>query len=386
MTIQWLCYSQDSNKIRPISDSLISHGYSLNIKNKREEIDSLIKIHRKAALFIDIERNVDSYQYCETLSILYPDIFIILVGEEHGINAMRALHCGAKDVLFYSSEDDSIIDVIRRAEKYFKLKEKQPTKKVQDKRGIVITACSTKGGVGKTTLIVNLASVLAKKNYRVAVLDLNLQFGDVSLYYDLKPKKTIYEWVKEEYGALNNDPSKFMITHSSGVNILPAPFRPEFSEAITEEHIRDLIEQCQRMYDYILIDTPPYLTDHTLLSLEKSNEILLMTFMDLATLKNNKIYIETLKSLQLDYKVRVILNRYYKITGIQSETVEKVLELPIFAQIPNKEKEITMSINEGNPLVMTQPKKAFSKSIDLLATKLIGNPNTLAQKHVYQPN
>ncbi|SOC37266.1 AAA family ATPase [Ureibacillus acetophenoni] len=377
MTTQVLLYTQDPTKIKQIHDSLINHNYFLFFANKREEIEIVLKNNRKMALLLDINEMNDGYQYCETLSLLYPEAFIILVGDEQELNLINALRSGANDVLSYTAEEDAIVEVLNRVEKHFKLKETQAMNKEQDQNGLVITACSTKGGVGKTTLIVNLASVLSNENLKVAVLDLSLQFGDVSLYYDVKPKKTIYEWVKEEYGVPNTDLSKYMIKHSSGVDIFPAPIRPEFSEAITEEHIHDLIQQCRRLYDYILIDTPPYLTEHTLISLEKSNEILLMTFMDLPTLKNNKIFIETLEALNLKYKVRIILNRYYKVKGIHPETVEKIFELPIFAQIPNKEKDITASINEGKPYALTNPNSAFSKSIKFLARKLIGSPNEI---------
>lgn len=386
MTTQWLCYSPNSINLKVIYDYLNNHGHSLISQNNREDFESLVKVHGNVAVLIDVNNIQEGYQYCETLSNLFPNAFIILVGDERELNVMRALRSGAKDVLSYTTDEDTINEVMKRAEKHFKLQEKLPVINEQVQNGIVITACSTKGGVGKTTLIVNLASILSMKKYKVAVLDLNLQFGDVSLYFDVKPKKSIYEWIKEEYGNPDSDPSKFMIKHSSGVDILPAPIRPEFSEAITEEHIRELIHQCQRMYDYILIDTPPYITEHTLVSLEKSNEILLMTFMDLATLKNNKIYIETLEALQLKYKVRIVLNRYYKITGIHPETVEKIFDLPIFVQIPNKEKEITTSINEGKPFTLTNPKHSFSRSIELLAAKLIGNPLTIKREKEKIPN
>ncbi|RUL49581.1 AAA family ATPase [Lysinibacillus antri] len=380
MIIQWLCHTRNTDNFINIKKCMTNGGYSLIFQEDKEEIHRLLTLNPNAAIIIDINEGEENYQYCESLSILHPQAFIILAGEEVDLNVMKALRCGAKDILSTSSNEGKIVEVINRVEKAFQIKGSQ-----NRKNGRIITACSTKGGVGKTTLIVNLATVLAKQNYQVAVLDLNLQFGDVSLYYDIKPKKTIYEWVKEEYDAPMKDLSKFMSKHSSGVDILPAPIRPEFSEAILDEHIHELIKQCKETYDYILIDTPPYLTEHTLTSLEKSNDILLMTFMDIATLKNNKIYIETLEALSLKEKVKVILNREYKVRGIQPGTVEKILELPVFARIPNKEKHITTSINEGKPLTITNPKSSFSKSILKLASNLSGNQVQKASKKQLQP-
>lgn len=369
MTVQWLCYSQNPSNLKEINYFLTDKDFSLLFKSEKEEIEEHLSQYPNTVVVIDAKGD-DCYQYCESLTILYPQTFTILVGEEFELDAMKALRCGAKDILFYSSEEKSIEAVMKRAEKLFKSKENQNP---MYKNGRVITACSTKGGVGKTTLIVNLATILSKKKYKVAVLDLNLQFGDVSLYYDVKPKKTIYEWVKEDFGETVNDVSEFMLKHSSGVDILAAPIRPEFSEAISEEHIQELIKACKLIYDYVLIDTAPYLTDHTITCLEKSDDILLMTFKDLATLKNNKILIETLEALSIKGKVKVILNRDYKVKGILPETVEKILELPIFARIPNKEKHITTSINEGVPFSLTNPRSSFSKSIESIANELTGS-------------
>lgn len=368
MTIQWLYYSNKPSNLDEIINCIEDNGVSITLRSEKEELEKLLIGNPDSIIFIEVNNEQNNYQYCENLSLLYPSLYIVLVGEETELDAMKALRCGAKDILSFSSPKETVLEVMRRAEKAIQYKGNHSI----PKDGRVITVCSTKGGVGKTTLIVNLASVLSKKKIKVAVLDFNLQFGDVSLYYDVKPKKTIYEWVKEGYG-LTDELESFMSKHSSGVDVLSAPIRPEFSEDINEQHIQQLIEQCKQQYDFVLIDTPPYLTDHTIISLENSNDVLLMTFMDLATLKNNKIFIETLEALSIKEKVKVILNRDYKVKGIHPETVEKILEFPIFGRIPNKEKWITTSINEGKPFVLSNPKSSFSKSIENVANKLMGN-------------
>lgn len=368
MTIQWLCYSNNPSNLEEVINYMEDNGVTITLQSEKEEMEQLLKENPDSIIFIEVSNDEQNYQYCDTLSLLYPGAYIVLIGEEMDLDAMKALRCGAKDILSFSSREETVMEVMRRAEKAMQYKGNGSI----PKDGRVITVCSTKGGVGKTTLIVNLASVLSKKKMKVAVLDFNLQFGDVSLYYDVKPKKTIYEWVKQGYGSIDKL-ENFMSKHSSGVDVLPAPIHPEFSEAVNEQHILQLIKECKRQYDYILIDTPPYLTDHTIISLEKSNDVLLMTFMDLATLKNNKIFIETMKALSIKENVKVILNRDYKVKGIDRETVEKILGFPIFGRIPNKEKLITTSINVGKPIVLSNPKSSFSKSIENVANKLMGN-------------
>lgn len=349
---------QSHYKLLPIQDIA-------DLQEKLEDNKNTILIMKK-------NETTHLFDICQELLDLYPNIAVVLFGNENEIDLKKALRSGACDVIFANTEVEEIKEVMERAEMYLSQKTLSTPKIIvkEDRQKRVVTVCSTKGGVGKTTLIVNLGAILSKKKYKVAVLDLNLQFGDIAMFYDVKPKKTIYDWVKEEYGKSNGNLDRFIIKHASGVDIIPAPLRPEFSEEITEEHISTLIQTLKENYDFLLIDTPAYLTEYAITSLELSTDILLTTFMDLPTLKNTKIYLETLESLNLKDKVKIILNREYKIKGIQLQNVEKILGTVIYGRIPNKEKFITTSVNEGKPFVLTSDRNPFSKSVNAIAEKL----------------
>ncbi len=168
----------------------------------------------------------------------------------------------------------------------------------------MISVCNPKGGLGRTTFVVNMATAFAKQGKKVAVIDANLQFGDVALYFDLKPKRTIYEWVKEGYGDSQYSIDQYLVQHSSGVSVLAAPPRPEFFEYIHVEHMDSAIEELKRVFDIIIIDTPSYLSEIHLVCLKNSDEILVLMTNDIPVLRTTKLYIDTLDSFQFKGKVK----------------------------------------------------------------------------------
>ena len=186
----------------------------------------------------------------------------------------------------------------------------------------VISICSPRGGIGRTSLTVNLAVAFAKQGKKVAVIDGDLQFGDVAMYFNLKPNRTIYEWVKEAYGRSNFSIDQYMVKHDSGVYILAAPPRPEFFEVVEEVHIITAIEEARKIFDVILIDTSAYLSEIHLNLLEEADDLLLMTKNDLSALRINKLYLDTLESMNLKGKVKVVLNTSKESKKMQLEPEE----------------------------------------------------------------
>ncbi|MCG7344139.1 AAA family ATPase [Sporosarcina sp. ACRSL] len=242
------------------------------------------------------------------------------------------------------------------------LQQKQPA---TQKNAKVITVASTKGGVGKTTVAVNLAVALAKQSKRVAIIDLDLQFGDVSLFLDASPRRTIYDWVKEDQEGKRIE--EYLTLSKQGISILAAPQRPEFAEVITGNDVRRAIAALKPRFDIILIDVSSHMGEIGIVALESSDEILVMTYMDLPTLKNTKLLIETLVLLKLENRVRVVLNRQFTVKGLSINTVEQVLGLKLFATLPAKEKLMTTAANAGVPIRVSQPRSRIAKNFTNMA-------------------
>ncbi|WP_423799538.1 AAA family ATPase [Neobacillus sp. SAB-20_R2A] len=354
--------------------------------NSLNQIQDLMLDKDIGVIFItssNFEDKEGIYEVSRHLSQSFLNLAVVLIADENSLDIRKAMRTGVFDVLTGKLNEYQVKETLKEAEKHITFQtqtlSKSEGKNTVEKKARIITVCSTKGGVGKTTFTVNFAAAFAKQFKKVAVIDLDLQFGDISMFFNCNPKKTIYEWVKEG----RNDPKAYMHSYNDYLDIMPAPIRPEFSEAILDEHISHLIERLEPMYDLVLIDTAPYMEDKILTALEKSDDIFLITFLDLPTLKNSKIFIETLNSLSLDTKVKVIINRDSNKKGINSSIAEGVLGLPIFLKIPDVEKVVAVSVNEGTPYVYSSPRARISKLIYSLALDIAGRPKSQQKKSFF---
>lgn len=314
----------------------------------------------------------DTYTVCQEITYHYPQVAVVLMVPDESIDLKKAMYSGAVDAVSIYS-DQECIKAIEKAKEIANLKS-QRLPQEETIEGKVITVCSTKGGVGKTTISVNLAVACMKKNLKVAVIDLDLQFGDVSLLFDQKPKKTIYEWMKEGYEAGATSLEGYLTKDETGIEILASPHLPEYSELVTGEHIYTIIQEMKKTFDVIIIDTPPAFVETSLVALENSDEILLITSLDLPSLKNGKLALDTLGILGLKDRIKVILNRDTESAELTTEMIEKVLGLPIKQRIPSDYKLVISSINKGDPFVSMSHRSPVAKSVLALADELIEKP------------
>jgi pilus assembly protein CpaE len=337
-----------------------------------------IEVSNDTVVFISSIVTHDPYDLCMEITHTNSSISVVLVLPREEIDYKKAMFSGAVDIIATDSEEHEIQSAILAAEKLLFMKEELTTDHVdKEKDGKVITVCSTKGGVGKTTVSVNTATALVKQNYKVAIIDLDLQFGDVSILFDIQPKKTIYEWVKEAYESGNQSLDGYLNTHNTGIDILSAPNLPEFAELITGEHLLSIITALKKKYDYIIIDTPPSFVETSLVALENSDCILSISTLDLPSLKNGKLAIDTLAILGLKEKIRIILNRDAEMKGMTTDLVEGVLGMKVFARIPSDYQTVITSINRGIPFVLGAPRTDISKAFVSLSEKLYENSKPL---------
>lgn len=238
------------------------------------------------------------------------------------------------------------------------------------KRGELIVVCSAKGGVGKTTLAVNLAVALCKKNIQIGVLDGDFQFGDVSLAMDLHPTFSIKDVVEELANLDEYSLANYLIHHDRGAKVLAAPERPEYADLITEEVINKVIDLLLIQHDYVVVDTGIGLQDKTVNIIEKADQIVVVTNLEMTTLKNTKLMLETFELLGLRDKVQVVVNRSTMESVIQAADVPDILgeDEPFF--IPNDFSTASQSLNIGIPFVISQGKSELSKSIFKMAEQL----------------
>ncbi|MEH7480154.1 AAA family ATPase [Neobacillus drentensis] len=252
-------------------------------------------------------------------------------------------------------------------------------------RGKLLAVCSAKGGIGRTTLSVNLAVALLKKNYTVAVLDGDFQFGDVNLAMDLKFSLTIKD-VLEGIGALDEHSlANYLAVHESGVRVLSAPERPEFADLLTNEAVNKIVDVMLTGHDYVVVDTSVGLHEQSIRFIERADQILVVTNLEMAALKNTKLLLETLELLGLRSKARLIINRANMESVIKATDAAKILaeENPIY--IPNDFQICSQSINLGVPFVIKHGKSDVAKSVfkmaELLSSEDVSNPIKSKRNH-----
>jgi len=236
----------------------------------------------------------------------------------------------------------------------------------------VFMVFSPKGGVGKTTMAVNLGVALARTNVEVCIVDLDLAFGDVAITMQLIPEHTITEAAASEEDMDFSLLQKLLTRHESGLTILAAPTHPEGRDLITASLARRVVQTLRRQFDFVVIDTPPGFDDQVLGAFDETDECIIVATLDVPTIKNTKVAIETLDLLNLVPGNRhLVLNRADEEVGLNQGNVEDILGIKVAVALPSSP-AVASATNHGQPIVLSKPDHPVSKAIIGLAMRLAG--------------
>lgn len=314
--------------------------------------------------------NVEALATISELTEL-PGRACVVVAAEVDTELLRAgIRAGVLDVVGISEPIADLTDSLcRAAQSVRRSAEAQSPGSAEEgpQLGKLITVFSTKGGVGKTVLATNLAVALTDTGKRVAIIDLDLQFGDVGIMLGLKPEHTLYDAI-QVFDRLDRDLLEgFMETHSSGVRALLAPTRPEDAENISAGRVGQIIDLVRANFDYVVIDTSPSFSETVLSALDRSDELYVLTMMDVASIKNTRISLQKLRQLGYDNgRVRLVLNRSDSKVLLQPSEVEQAMGGKVSAHIPS-DRIVPRSVNKGVPVVIDAPKSDVARSMRALA-------------------
>ena len=306
------------------------------------------------------------------------EVGTVLVTDELSTELLQtALRAGVGDVLAAPVEDDQLEAAVAGSPRAStRARPTPPTPSPSRRRagggeqGQVITVFSTKGGAGKSVLAANLAVLLARraKDRPVALVDADLQFGDVAVMLKLAPQHTIVDAV----GSLDRlDPAlltQFLMRHEpSGLLILPAPLEPSFADQISAAEMVQIVRLLRTFCSAVVIDTPAYFNEVVLGLIEESDEVLLIAGMDIPNIKNVKIGLQTLRLLNVPMsKLHLVLNRANSKVKLDVSEVERTLQIKAECLIPS-DVVVPQSVNKGIPVVLDAPKSGVAKSIEQLA-------------------
>lgn len=310
-----------------------------------------------------------------------PSLILMMVAEEVTADLLRvAMRAGVSDVIESPLDEEKIEaaieqfahDVLKRQSS--EVATVDPDSAAPDSgAGKVITVTSAKGGSGKTVLATNLALVLSRiPDKKVCLVDADLQFGDVCLVLQLEPRFTMVNAAHELHHLDAELLDSLLTEHPSGLRVLAAPLEPAFADDITTAGLMQMLDVLTETYDYVVVDTAAMLDELILSLIEKSDNVLMLVDMDLPSVKNAKLALETLRLLKFPTSnVQVVLNRSNSKAKLDNKEIEGALKMEISAQVPS-DAVVAASVNEGRPVVETDPKSKVSKGFESVAELIAG--------------
>jgi pilus assembly protein CpaE len=307
----------------------------------------------------------------EHFRVVRPSLGVILIRNRLDVTTMsEALRSGIREVVG-SDDAAALVAASQRSMSVSgQLLEANKILGTSLSRGKILIVFSAKGGCGKTTLSVNLAHALAiHTESKVALLDFDLQFGDVAVALQIEPKKTISDAISMQNNLDELGINSLMVNKQKNLDILLAPTNPTDIEFITTKLIDNLLENLRNNYDYIVVDTPPAFTDVILKVFDQADRCFLLTTLDMPAIKNLKLVINTLEALNINKsKLEFILNRSDIKSGLSLQEVENLVGETFASHIPSSN-DVSASINKGIPLVVDNPRHPVSKEIIEMALR-----------------
>jgi pilus assembly protein CpaE len=308
-----------------------------------------------------------------------PSLVLMLIAEEVTADLLRkGMRIGVSDVLEMPLDEDKIEaaieqfahDVLHRKSS---VAAHRPPEEEAGKEGRIITVTSAKGGSGKTVLATNLALVLNRfPDKKVCLVDADLQFGDVCLVLQLEPRFTMVNAAHELHKLDAELLDSLLTEHPSGLKVLAAPLEPAFADDITTAGLMQMLDVLKENYDYVIVDTAAMLDELILSLIEKSDDILMLVDMDLPSVKNAKLALETMRLLKFSTSdVKLVMNRSNSKAKLDNKEIEGALKMEIAAAIPS-DAVVAASVNEGRPVVETDPKSKVAKGFESVAELIAG--------------
>jgi pilus assembly protein CpaE len=226
------------------------------------------------------------------------------------------------------------------------------------------TIASATGGCGKTFYATNLAYFLTRfTQRRVCIVDLDLQFGEVSTALRLRPKYTIFDALQREdtdEADLQAHIQEYCVVHETGISVLAAPREPSEADRISPPDVTRILEAVRKAYDYVIVDTPPQLAETVLAAFDLSDMLYVMCTLDLPSVRNMSVFLGTLERLKVPTdNVRLVLNKAESDVGIDIEQVTKLFPQGFESVLPYA-KEVSRSINLGMPVMAASPTAEIS--------------------------
>ncbi len=339
---------------------------------------SLVDQTQPDIAIINLDSDIDkALLVIQQLNLEAPSISILVTSEtSDGQVILRVMRAGAEEYLTLPLQQDELSSALAR------LRRHRPTPDNEEHRKCeVIALAGANGGVGATSIAVNLGCCLTEKPQNsVAILDLDLALGDADVFLDLIPEYTLAD-VVQNVGRLDIDLlRKSMTKHQTGLFLLPRPVDLIEAEFISEESIKRVIDLMKESFTHLIIDVSKSYNELDKAAMEAADRVLLITQLDLPCLRNSvRMLMNFDESDALKDKVEIVVNRTgFEAGQISLRKAKETLNRDIYFQIPNDFRTMVDGRNNGVPLVMQSPKsgitQAFRRLVDQLSENVSETP------------
>jgi len=300
------------------------------------------------------------------------------------------IRTGAIDLLQLPATDRSLQESIERAVAHSRIDRAMPAATTEaacaaSPKGTVFTVSSATGGCGKTFYATNLAYYLHQHTgKRTCIVDLDLQFGEVSTALRLRPRYTITDALAREDiddVDLSTHIEEYVVSHDSGVMVLPAPKDPSEADRIHPTDVTRVIEAARARFDYVVVDTPAALTEIVLAAFDLSDQLYVMATLDLPSVRHMGVFLNTLDKLKIPSdNVKLILNKAERDVGLDIDQVGRLFPQGFTSVLPYA-KEVSKSVNVGTPVLAFSPSSEVSRRMTTGMAPLlpVGSPARVAE-------
>lgn len=348
--------------------------------NGREAV-ALAKQLKPDVILMDINMpEMDGIAATEAIVAEDPVVQIIIMSVQGETDYLRrAMMAGAREFLVKPVSADDLYKSIRHVYK------RRPKTTISQPmgydgyagphappKGKIFAIFSPKGGVGTSVIAANVAVALRQMTQKkVALVDANLTLGDLNVILNLVSSTTIVD-LAERIADLDRDLlNNVLATHPSQVKVLLAPPNPQTGELVTSEHLRVILEEIRKEFDYVVVDTQSSFQDRALAVLDMADRIVVLMTLEMTCIKNIKLFMEVTELLEYPRdKMMLVLNKADNRLGIRVENVENNIQHKVVLQIANAPHEVGLSINQGVPLVIGKRDLRTSRDIFALAREL----------------
>lgn len=365
--------------------SLIENVEVIDFLNTAQEALEMINEIKPDVMLIEEHLpDIDGISFTEIVRRDYPTTQVIIVSQDKQYDTvLRSLRNGASDFLAHDVSIGEFREAILRAAEiaaiertkyhpYFapeapKTEEGQGTSKAH-----VVSVFSPRGGCGVTTIANNLALAFRDNESQIALLDANLQFGDLDILFNEVGQLSIMDLAQIAYDLDPKVVKEVMMLHrKSGIYLLAPPKSPVIQEPVTGEQISRVVEYVRNFYDYLVLNTSSYINDATLAALDCSDVIVLVATQEIASIKSLRSFLELWESFGMRReRLFLVINKFRKNSALSPKKISETLNQPVDLTIPDDSEAALRAANLGNPLLMSNPNADISQAIVELSDKI----------------